>query len=143
MSEETEISEVDEVAALLSEVAEIHAMVFRITDDEDADWASWYAKWLLELSEFPDLMGEDIPLSHLIYELVRLDREYTETEPEEPWELYYAERLIDAFETIDLLDEEEDDEDGDEEEASDDDGEDFDDDSEDLETAEFEEDAKL
>jgi len=38
------------VADLLHEVAEIHHRVYRITDGEDSDWASWYANWLVELS---------------------------------------------------------------------------------------------
>ena len=113
-TEETEISQVDEVAALLSEAAELHAAVYRITDDEDADWASWYAKWLLELSEFPDVVGDDIPMAHLVYELVRLDREFVELESDEAWELFYAERLIDAFEAIDLEDDESEEGEGDE-----------------------------
>src|SRR5438034_11775731 len=45
------------VGALLHEVAETHHRVFRITDGEDADWASWYADWLLSLSELPTLLG--------------------------------------------------------------------------------------
>ena len=46
---------VDRVRDLLHEVAETHHRVFRITDGEDADWASWYADWLLNLSELPRL----------------------------------------------------------------------------------------
>ena len=131
-TEETEISQSDEVAALLSEAAELHAAVYRITDDEDADWASWYAKWLLEFSEFPDIVGEDIPVAHLVYELVRLDRDFVELESDEAWELFYAERLIDAFEGIDLEDDQSEDDEGDEYLDADDD------DVEEIVDAEFE-----
>jgi hypothetical protein len=41
------------LAELLQEAAEIHHTVYRITDGDDPDWASWYAAWLLELSELP------------------------------------------------------------------------------------------
>jgi hypothetical protein len=41
------------VAALLQEAAETHHRVYRITDGTDDDWASWYAEWLLDLSELP------------------------------------------------------------------------------------------
>jgi hypothetical protein len=119
MSDESEVSPADEVAALLSEAAEIHAMVYRITEDEDPDWSSWYAKWLLDLSELPELMAEDISSSQLTYELVRLDREYTEFDREEPWEMFYAERLLEVFGTVDL--DESDEDDDDEEEEDDDD----------------------
>ena len=44
------------IAELLHEAAETHHRVYRITDGEDADWASWYADWLIRLSELPDLL---------------------------------------------------------------------------------------
>ena len=88
---------VDRVRDLLHEVAETHHRVFRITDGEDADWASWYADWLLNLSELPRLLGTVPVRSALVYELVRLDRQYTAEAPEEPWEQVYARGLIDRF----------------------------------------------
>jgi hypothetical protein len=45
------------VASLLHEVAETHHRVFRITDGADDDWASWYADWLISLSELPSVLG--------------------------------------------------------------------------------------
>ncbi len=39
------------VAALLREAGETHHLVYRIVDGDDPDWASWYADWLLDLSE--------------------------------------------------------------------------------------------
>jgi hypothetical protein len=45
------------MAALLHEAAETHHTVYRITDGDDSDWASWYADWLLKLSELPKLLG--------------------------------------------------------------------------------------
>jgi hypothetical protein len=45
------------VSALLHEAAETHHQVFRITDGADDDWASWYADWLVTLSELPELLG--------------------------------------------------------------------------------------
>lgn len=118
------MDKVDEIAALLSEAAETHAMVFRITDGEDPDSASWFAKWLIELSELPDVLGEEPIRSHLIYELVRLEREYAEIETDEPWEMYYAAQLLEEFgvteEELEKEDEEEDDDDELEDEAEDD-----------------------
>ena len=46
------------VAELLQEAAEAHHVVYRIVDGDDPDWASWYADWLLTLSEFPQLLGQ-------------------------------------------------------------------------------------
>ena len=85
------------IAELLHEAAETHHRVYRITDGEDADWASWYASWLIELSELPDVLGRRPVRSELVYLLVLLDKEVTAEEPPEPWEEYYAGRLAEHF----------------------------------------------
>jgi hypothetical protein len=85
------------IAALLEEVAETHHRVFRITDGDDADWASWYADWLLNLSELPAELGTKPVRSELVYALVGLDKEYARTKPDEPWPQYYARALVDGF----------------------------------------------
>jgi hypothetical protein len=84
---------VQRIAGLLHEAAETHHVVYRITDGDDPDWASWYARWLLDLSELPDLLGERPVRSHLVHTLVELDRRYTEESPDERWEDWYAARL--------------------------------------------------
>jgi hypothetical protein len=85
------------VGELLHEAAETHHQVFRITDGADDDWASWYAQWLVTLSELPELLGAKVVRSELTYLLVRLDKEYTERRPGEPWEDYYARELVGHF----------------------------------------------
>lgn len=85
------------IADLLHEVAETHHVVYRITDGADLDWALFYADWLIRLSELPDILGGRPPRSELIYELVRLDKAYTDEQPEERWEDYYAEKLLAHF----------------------------------------------
>ena len=64
-----------------------------IVDGDDPDWASWYADWLLDLSELPTLLGRTPIRSHLIHALVQLDRDYTKAKPSEPWESWYAKSL--------------------------------------------------
>ena len=81
------------ISDLLHEAAETHHVVYRITDGDDPDWASWYADWLLDLSELPDLLGARPIRSHLVHALVQLDRHYTAAQPDEPWEIWYAARL--------------------------------------------------
>ena len=83
----------DRIAALLHEAAETHHIVFRITDGDDPDWASWYADWLLNLSELPGLLGRKPVRSALVHALVQLDRDYTAASPDQAWEAWYAERL--------------------------------------------------
>ena len=85
------------VAELLHEVAETHHRVFRITDGADDDWASWYAEWLVTLSELPELVGGKVVRSELTYMLVRLDKEYTERRLAERWEDHYARELVRHF----------------------------------------------
>ena len=87
----------ESVANLLSEAAETHHRVYRIVDGDDADWASWYADWLINLSELPALLGKKPVRSHLIHALVGLDRQYAAQRPAERWEEFYGKSLVDAF----------------------------------------------
>ena len=59
--------EQDPVAALLNEVAETHHRVYRITDGTDDDWASWYADWLVNLTELPKMLTTRPVRSHLVH----------------------------------------------------------------------------
>jgi hypothetical protein len=88
---------VDRVAALLHEAGETHHTVYRIVDGDDPDWASWYADWLLRLSELPQILGTTPIRSELVWLLVRLDKDYTTTSPDTPWPTWYAERIVDQF----------------------------------------------
>jgi len=92
---------VEKVAALLDEASETHHRVFRITDGDDADWASWYADWLVRLSELPALLGAAPVRSELVYALVQLDKEYTSAAPDDPWSTHYARDLVRRFSTAD------------------------------------------
>jgi hypothetical protein len=91
------MTQLEQVTDLLHEAAETHHQVFRITDGADDDWASWYADWLLKLSELPEILGAAPVRSSLVYELVRLDRVYTSEPRDEPWESYYARALIERL----------------------------------------------
>jgi hypothetical protein len=64
-----------------------------VVDGADGDWASWYAQWLIDLSELPDLLGVRPVRSELIYLLVSLDKQFTAEAPGEPWEVYYARQI--------------------------------------------------
>ncbi|MEX2613312.1 MAG: hypothetical protein WD380_07030 [Gaiellaceae bacterium] len=85
------------IAELLHEAAETHHVVYRITDGDDPDWASWYADWLLDLSELSELIGARPIRSHLVHALVDLDRQYAAESADERWEDWYAARLADAL----------------------------------------------
>ena len=87
----------EQIADLLHEAAETHHVVFRITDGDDPDWASWYADWLLDHSELPGLLGGAPVRSQLVHALVELDRRYESEHPTARWEDFYAAELIDRF----------------------------------------------
>ncbi len=90
-------TELKDLSELLHEVAETHHVVWKITDGDDPDWASWYADHLLRLTHFQDLIGKSVVRSELVYMLVKLDKDYSAQQPRERWEDYYAQKLIDHF----------------------------------------------
>ena len=87
----------ERVAALLHEAGETHHRVYRIVDGDDPDWASWYADWLINLSELPEILGNKPVRSELVWLLVGLDKDYTQSSPDAPWPQWYAEQLIEHF----------------------------------------------
>ena len=82
------------VTALLREVGDLHHRVYRITGGEHADWASWYATWLVELSELPQILGRDVVRSELVHVLVEAGREPADGAP---WEETYAQRIAERL----------------------------------------------
>jgi hypothetical protein len=91
------MSDTPTIAGLLREASETHHIVFRIVDGDDPDWASWYADWLLDHSELPQLLGTAPLRSHLVHALVDLDREYTAEPRDARWEDWYAGRLAERL----------------------------------------------
>lgn len=85
---------VQAVSELLHQAAETHHIVFAISDGDDLDWASWYADWLVNLSALPRILGVRPVRSELTWLLVGLDKEFTDEKPAEPWEQFYAQRLV-------------------------------------------------
>ncbi len=83
------------IAELLHEAGETHHTVYRIVDGNDPDWASWYASWLIDLSELPDILGTKPVRSELVWLLVQCDKDFTAANPPgERWEDVYARRLV-------------------------------------------------
>lgn len=92
MSEQT-----NQIAVLLHEAGETHHLVYRIVDGDDPDWASWYADWLINLSELPQILSNKPVRSELVWLLVALDKEYTEAAPDLDWPHWYAERIAERL----------------------------------------------
>ena len=90
-------STLEQVGSLLLEAGETHHRVYRIVEGADDDWASFYAWWLIELSELPALVGTKPVRSELVYLLVSLDKQYTADDPDESWDRFYARQIVDHF----------------------------------------------
>jgi hypothetical protein len=87
------------IEALLHEAGETHHRVYRIVDGNDLDWASWYADWLIHLSELPTLLGCIPVRSELVYLLVKLDKQFTSVPRDGGWEAFYAGVIASAFDS--------------------------------------------
>ncbi len=85
------------VAELLRSAAETHHHVYAIRDGDDPDWATWYADWLANLSHLPDVLGIKPIRSELTYLLVTLDKDYLRDTRGQPWEDFYAARIVAHF----------------------------------------------
>ena len=90
-------STAQQISGLLHEAAETHHQVYRIVDGEDPDWASWYADWLVNLSELPQLLARQPVRSGVVHALVSLDREYSSAALGARWEDWYAEHLVEQL----------------------------------------------
>ena len=86
-----------QIASLLAEAAETHHRVYRIVDGDDPDWASWYADWLIRLSELPQILGTPPVRSELVSALVTIDKDYGDANVADPWPNWYAQRIIERF----------------------------------------------
>src|SRR5437764_368563 len=91
------MSDTNSIADLLHEAAETHHVVYRIVDGDDPDWASWYSEWLTTLSELPELLGTKPVRSELTYQLVRLDKEFSQGGSGGRWEDHYARELLERL----------------------------------------------
>ena len=91
------MADIAAIADVLHEAAETHHVVWRITDGDDPDWASWYADWLLDLSELPDLLPERPVRSHLVHALVQAELDFGSGSPDEPWHSAYARGVAQRF----------------------------------------------
>jgi len=90
-------NKIKEISQLLHEAGETHHIVYKIVDGDDKDWASWYSNWLLTLSKFSDILGTKPVRSELTYMLVKLDKEYVDSNTKIKWEDYYAKKLVEYF----------------------------------------------
>jgi hypothetical protein len=88
------LTRTEQLAGLLERAEHVHAVVSERTGGADPDWALFYAWWLLNWSDFPDLLGRTPSLAELTVELTALDAAYRAEPRTEPWPMSYAEALV-------------------------------------------------
>jgi len=86
--------QVDRLAEILERAHEVHGVVTERTGGADPDWALFYAWWLRDWSDFPEVLGRSPSLSELTVELTRLDARYRAEAVTAPWPRAYAEWLV-------------------------------------------------
>jgi hypothetical protein len=84
----------DRLAVILERAHQVHAVVAERTDGVDPDWALFYAWWLLNWSDFPDVLGRTPSLAELTVELTVLDGAYRAGPSDLPWPAAYARALL-------------------------------------------------
>ena len=88
MSDRTEL-----LAEILERAEHVHASWPRRPAARIADWALFYAWWLLNWSDFSATLGRTPSLAELTVELTRLDAAYRAGPRTQPWPQAYAESL--------------------------------------------------
>jgi len=90
----------EKISELLHQAGETHHAVYHKEEGNDPDWATWYSDWLVNHSDLPEILGQDIVRSKLTALLVRFDNEYSAEERDAQWPAWYAEQLISSSEEL-------------------------------------------
>jgi hypothetical protein len=84
---------VEWLAGILERAEHVHWVVAEKTGGADADWALFYAWWLLNWSDFTEVLGRTPSLAELTVELAALDAAFRAGPRTSPWPRAYAEAL--------------------------------------------------
>jgi hypothetical protein len=87
-------NQTDRLAGILERAHEVHAIVTERTGGVDADWALFYAWWLLHWSDFPDVLDRRPSMAELTVELTALDAAYRADPRDLLWPAAYARTLV-------------------------------------------------
>jgi hypothetical protein len=84
----------DRLASVLDRAHEVHAVVTERAGGADPEWALFYAWWLINWSDLPDILGRTPGLGELTAFLVAVDVRYRAAATDEPWIAFYARELL-------------------------------------------------
>ncbi len=85
----------DQIADLLRQTGLAHHQAFIETNGEDAEWASWYAGYLLE--RLPAILGKDFTSEQLTELLIGLDKQQNADAPDAEWPEFYANQMLSRY----------------------------------------------
>ncbi len=83
-----------QLAAVLERAEQVHGVVSERTAGDDPEWALFYAWWLINWSDLPDIVGSAPRLGGLTARLIALDAAYRSAPRDEPWPAFYARDLL-------------------------------------------------
>jgi hypothetical protein len=72
----------------------VHGVVTERTGGADPEWALFYALWLINWSDLPDILGSAPVMGELTARLIALDVDYRSVPRDEPWSAFYARGLL-------------------------------------------------
>jgi hypothetical protein len=82
------------LAAILERAESVHGVVTERTGGADPDWALFYAWWLINWSDLPEILGSTPGLGELTARLIALDTDYRSAPRDEPWSAFYTRELL-------------------------------------------------
>ena len=86
---------VKDLVDLFQETIDAHHKAYLETDGVDPEWPLWYADYLSD--KLPQILGEEITKSEMVYALVLLSKEQPQSAPQVEWQLYYARYFISNY----------------------------------------------
>lgn len=82
------------LATVLERAEQVHGVVTERTGGVDADWALFYAWWLVHWSDLPEIIGSRPAVGELTARLTELDARYRSGTPDESWPAFYSRELL-------------------------------------------------
>jgi hypothetical protein len=84
----------ERLAAILRRAEQVHGVVTERTGGVDAEWALFYAWWLINWSDLHGILRSTMGLAELTARLIALDVEYKSAPRDGPWPAFYARELL-------------------------------------------------
>lgn len=81
-----------QITQLLMQTGQAHHQAFIATDGVDPEWALWYANYTQ--SKLNSLLNSSLPQAHIVYELIRLEKEMASSDTKDHWTQYYAAAFV-------------------------------------------------